>query len=71
MQNDPTENIWKMHMQTLTKRKRIIEIGETIDKVLYEWYSERGREVPKWKINSSPSWWISYLEDLGMDTNNR
>lgn len=51
-------------METLTKRKRIIEIAETIDRVLYEWYSERGREVPKWKQNMNPDWWIDYLNEI-------
>lgn len=50
-------------METLTKRKRIIEIAETIDKVLYEWYSERGREVPNWK-QQEQSWWIEYLNEM-------
>ena len=35
---DPT---WQMHMQTLTKRKRSMEIAQTIDDVFYEWYSEK------------------------------
>lgn len=43
-----TDN-WEYRMEILNKRKRMIEIAETIDRVLYEWYSERGREVPNWK----------------------
>lgn len=50
-------------METLMKRKRIIEIAETIDKVLYEWYSERGREVPNWK-KQELKWWVEYLDEL-------
>lgn len=51
-------------METLTKRKRIIEVAETIDRTLYEWYTERGREVPKWKQNLNQDWWIEYLDEL-------
>jgi hypothetical protein len=36
---DPT---WQMHMQTLTRRKKVMEISEKIDQALYVWYSERG-----------------------------
>lgn len=56
---------WEYQMEVLTKRKKIIEISETIDKVLYEWYSERGREVPNWKRNTNhEQWWINYLNEL-------
>lgn len=55
---------WEYQMEVLNRRKRIIEISDTIDKVLYEWYSERGREVPKWKLNSTPDWWLNYLNEL-------
>ena len=56
-----------MHMQTLMKRKRQIEISEIIDRALWEWYSERGLEVPNWKMQKDPQWWIDYLEDLEND----
>ena len=47
-----------------------MEISETIDKALWEYYFERGMEVPKWKRNKDPQWWIDYLEELGIDKNN-
>jgi len=65
MQNDHTDPTWKTHMTTLTQRMKIITIGETIDKALWEWYSERGLEVPNWKYKKDPQWWIDYLKELG------
>ena len=56
-------------MQTLMRKKRNMEIAQTIDDALYEWYSEQGREVPAWK-KSDPKWWQEYLKSLGMDPNN-
>ena len=51
-------------MQMLMKRKRNIGISRIIDTTLFEWYSERGMEVPKWKMDKDPKWWIEYLEEL-------
>ena len=56
-------------MLTLMKRKRNMEIGQTIDKALEEYYNEKGRPVPRWK-KEKYSWWREYLESLGMDPNN-
>ena len=53
-----------MRMQMLMKRKRNIGISQIIDTTLFEWYSERGMEVPKWKMDKDPKWWIEYLEEL-------
>ena len=53
-----------MRMQMLMKRKRSIGISQIIDTTLFEWYSERGMEVPKWKMDKDPKWWIEYLEEL-------
>ena len=58
---------WQMHMQTLMRRKRNMEIAQTIDRVLYEYYSERGMEVPQWKTQKNPQWWIDYLKELGIE----
>ena len=63
--NENTDPMWKTHMETLTKRMKAIEIAEKIDKALYEWYSERGMEVPDWKVKKDPDWWINYLNELG------
>tara|TARA_S200002703_G_scaffold148297_1_gene144887 strand:- start:1617 stop:1856 length:240 start_codon:yes stop_codon:yes gene_type:complete len=65
-----TDLMWQMHMQTLMRRKRNMEIAQTIDDALEEYYSERGLSVPNWKTNKNPQWWIDYLEELGIDKNN-
>jgi len=57
-------------MQMLMKRKRSMEIAQTIDDALEEWYSERGLPVPQWKTKRDPDWWIEYLEELGVDPEN-
>ena len=41
-----------------------MEIAQTIDESLKEWYSEQGKEVPVWKTRD-PQWWIDYLSELG------
>tara|TARA_B100000900_G_scaffold41806_1_gene31172 strand:- start:83 stop:241 length:159 start_codon:yes stop_codon:yes gene_type:complete len=50
------------------KRKRNIGISQIIDRTIYEWYSERGMEVPNWKMKTDPDWWIEYLEELEKET---
>ena len=58
-------------MQTLMKRKRSMEIAQTIDEALYQYYTvEKGVPVPNWKTNKNPQWWVDYLEKLGIDKNN-
>ena len=61
---------WQMHMRTLMKRKRNMEIAQIIDDSLYEYYSEKGLPVPTWKTKKDPQWWIEYLEELGLDSKN-
>ena len=61
---------WQMHMQMLMKRKRNMEIAQTIDNALEEYYSERGLPVPQWKTKKDPQWWIDYLKELGIDKDN-
>ena len=68
--NENTDPIWQTHMQMLMKRKRIIETAQTIDRALWEWYSDRGLEVPDWKTQENPQWWIDYLNELGIDPTN-
>ena len=58
-------------MQMLMKRKRSMEIAQTIDNALFEWYSERDLEVPQWRMKKDPDWWTEYLKELGVDENNR
>ena len=64
-----TDHMWQIHMQTLMKRKRNMEIAQIIDKALFEWYSEQGRPLPQWK-KEKYNWWREYLESLGLDPNN-
>jgi len=41
-----------------------IEISRKIDQSLWEWYSERGLEVPNWRYKKDPQWWTDYLKEL-------
>jgi hypothetical protein len=59
--------LWRMHMQTLMKRKKNMEIAQTIDDTLKEYYSKKGKPVPNWRVNKNPQWWIDYLKELGID----
>jgi hypothetical protein len=61
---------WKIHMRMLMERKRNMEIAQTIDNALYEYYSERGLPVPNWKRKKDPQWWIEYLKTLGLNERN-
>ena len=61
---------WKIHMRMLMERKRNMEIAQTIDNALYEYYSERGLPVPNWKRKKDPQWWIDYLKTLGLNERN-
>jgi hypothetical protein len=62
--NDPMDHMWTMHMKTLMKRKRNMEVAQIIDDVLLEYYSEKGLEVPQWKMQKDPQWWTDYLNEL-------
>ena len=62
--NDHTDPTWKMHMQTLTKRKKVIEINETLRKAISDWYFENGKVEPIWYVPKDPDWWVSYLKEL-------
>ena len=63
--------MWKMHMQTLTKRKRSMEIARIIDESLYKYYTKQlGLPVPNWKLQRNPQWWTDYLIELGIDPSN-
>ena len=44
-----------------------MEVKQIIDDALFEYYSEKGLEVPKWKMQRDPQWWIDYLKELGID----
>ena len=64
MQNDPTDPTWKMHMQTLMKRKKVIEVNETLRKAISDWYFENGKVEPIWYVPKDPDWWVDYLQEL-------
>jgi hypothetical protein len=64
MQNESTDPTWKMHMETLMKRQKRIEIAEVIDEAIWRWYFEHGKEVPNWKMKKDPQWWTDYLAEL-------
>ncbi len=51
-------------MEILTKRMKRIEIAEIIDEAIWKWYFENGKEVPNWKMQKDPQWWIDYLKEL-------
>jgi len=57
-------------MKTLMKRTRNMEVAQIIDDALFEWYSERGLEVPQWKMKKDPQWWIDYLAELDNEDQN-
>ncbi len=57
-------------MLMLMKKKRNMEIAQTIDDALEEHYSELGLPVPNWKRQKDPEWWIEYLKDLGIEPDN-
>ena len=63
------DHTWTIRMQMLTKRKKNLQIAQTIDKSLYDYYSELGLDVPKWK-RKDPEWWQQYLITLGIDPTN-
>ena len=46
------------------KRMRQTEIAEIIDESIWKWYFEQGKEVPNWKSQKDPQWWIDYLKEL-------
>jgi hypothetical protein len=67
-----TDHMWQTHMQTLMKRKKNMEIAQTIDEALYQYYTiENDLPVPNWRQIKDPEWWIQYLEDMGLDPRNR
>ena len=57
-------------MQTLMKRMKKIKISEQIDEAIWKWYFENGKEVPNWKSQKDPQWWIDYLIELNIDPRN-
>ena len=73
-QENPLENedhLWQTRMKMLMQRKRSMEIAQTIDEALYQYYVvEQGKEVPNWRYIKDADWWIEYLKSLGIDPRN-
>jgi len=44
-----------------------MEVKQIIDDALFEYYSEKGMEVPRWRMQKDPQWWIDYLNSLDND----
>jgi len=63
--NDHTDLMWSRHMETLMKKAKIIETKEIIEQAIWQWYFERGLDVPKWKMQKDPDWWTDYLREIG------
>ena len=49
---------------------RSMEIAQTIDEAITEYYSLHGLPVPDWKLKKNPDWWIEYLRSLGLSDSN-
>lgn len=62
--NDHMDPIWQTRMKTLMKRMKSMEVAQIIDETLWKYYFEKGMEVPNWKMNRDPQWWVDYLESL-------
>ena len=57
-------------MKTLMKRKKNMEVAQIIDEAIWSHYFEKGMEVPNWKKEEDPQWWIDYLKELKIDQEN-
>ena len=65
------DHTWTIRMKTLMRRKKNLQIAQTIDDALYEYYViERGQEVPNWRYVKDQDWWLDYLQTLGIDPRN-
>ena len=64
------DHTWKMYMQTLMKRKKNMEIAQTINDAIEGYYLAQSKPVPNWRQDRNPQWWIDYLISLGIDPNN-
>ena len=65
------DHLWQTRMKMLMQRKKSMEIAQTIDEALYQYYVvEQGKEVPNWRYIKDQDWWIEYLKSLGIDPSN-
>jgi len=65
--NFHTDLIWKTRMKTLMKMTKNMEVKQIIDETIYRYYSEKGQDVPRWRVTKDPQWWIDYLNELGIE----
>jgi len=59
--------MWEKHMNTLKKKMELLRIKETIESALFEYYSNKGMDVPNWHMDKDPQWWKDYLRELSGD----
>lgn len=41
-----------------------MEVERIINDALLEYYSDKGMEVPRWRMQKDPQWWIDYLLEI-------
>jgi len=41
-----------------------MEVSQIINDAILEWYSDQGQEVPRWRMQKDPQWWIDYIKEL-------
>jgi len=46
-----------------------MEIAQILDKAINDYYTEKGKPVPKWKLQKDPQWWIDYLKEIENEEN--
>ena len=58
-------------MRMLTQRMKSMEIAQTIDEALHQYYVvERNEDVPNWRYIKDADWWLEYLKSLGIHPRN-
>lgn len=46
-----------------------MEIAQILDKAINDYYIEKGKPVPRWKLQKDPQWWIDYLKEIENEEN--
>ncbi len=70
-QENPMDPIWQTRMRMLTQRMKSMEIAQTIDEALHQYYVvERNEDVPNWRYIKDADWWLEYLKSLGIHPRN-
>ena len=42
-----------------------MEIAQTIDKAINDYYEEQGKPIPRWKQKRDPDWWGGISHQTG------